>query len=173
MDSLRLEFEPLERCHDRAAFSSGAPALDDYLKTKAGQDVRRGVARVFVAVPPGKNEIAGYYTLGSFAITFDEMPTDIARKLPPYGEIPAALIGRLARDLRWKGKGVGELLLADAINRTIDAARRLAIFAIVVDAKDEAAADFYRSFGFKPQVTRPMRLFLPLATASAAKRNVG
>lgn len=165
MDAPRLDFEPLASRHDRVAFSCGVPALDEYLKRRAGQDARRDVARVFVAVPRGTTEIAGYYTLGSFAIALDEMPESLAAKLPRYGDMPAALIGRLARDLRWRGRGIGELLVADAIARVLDASRSLAIFAIVVDAKDENAQSFYESLGFRPQVTRPRRLFLPLATA--------
>lgn len=169
MKTPRLTFESLDRHHDRAGFSCGVPVLDAYLKTKAGQDMRRDVARVFVATPPQSADIAGYYTLSGFSIALDQLPPDLARKLPPYGELPAALIGRLARDRRWHGQGVGELLLADAIARVVDVAPRLAIYAIVVEAKDENAGAFYRSFGFRPQLSRPNRLFLPLATARQAR----
>lgn len=170
MRAPRLDFEPLGRHHNREAFSCGEPALDDYLKVRATQDVKHNVARVFVAAPPGSGEITGYYTLSSSAIALDQIPGDLARKLPRYGEIPAALIGRLARDLRWKGRGVGEILLADAIGRVLDAGSRIAIYAVVVDAGSEAAAAFYRSFGFRPQVTRPSRLFLPTATALEGRK---
>lgn len=166
----RLVFEPLGRHHDRDSFRCGPPALDDYLKRRARQDVRRDVARVFVAVPQGSPDIAGFYSLSTFSISLDEIPPDLARKLPRYGEVPAALIGRLARDLRWRGRGVGEILLADAIGRILEAASRLAIHAIVVDAKDEKAEAFYRSHGFRPQTTRQNRLFLPTATARDALR---
>jgi ribosomal protein S18 acetylase RimI-like enzyme len=164
METLRLAFELLDRRHDREPFSCGEPALDDYLKRRASQDVKRDIARVFVATPVGSTEIVGYYTLSSTSIALDDMPADLARKLPRYGEIPAALIGRLARDLRWKGRGVGEILLADALGRVLDAGSRMAVYAVVVDAKNEAAAAFYRSFGFRRQLTRPSRLFLPAAT---------
>ncbi|MSP82574.1 MAG: GNAT family N-acetyltransferase [Alphaproteobacteria bacterium] len=166
----RLNFEPLGRHHDRRAFACGEPALDDYLKSRASQDVRRDVARVFVAVPPGTGDVAGYYTLGAFTIGLDRIPEEFARGLPPYGDLPAALIGRLARDLRWRGERVGELLLTDAIGRVLDATSRLAIHAIVVDAKNDTAAAFYRSFGFRPQVSRPNRLFLAVATAREGRR---
>jgi GNAT superfamily N-acetyltransferase len=170
MEAPRLVFEPLGRHHDRASFSCGEPALDHYLKTRAGQDIRRNVARVFVAVPPGSGEIAGYYSISTSSIAFDQIPDELARKLPRYGEMPAALIGRLARDLRWRGKGVGEILVADALGRVLEAAARMGIYAIVAEAKNQAAAAFYRSFGFRPQVSRPNRLFLPLATARSGLR---
>jgi predicted GNAT family N-acyltransferase len=82
--------------------------------------------------------------------------------------IPAALIGRLARDLRVRGQGVGDLLLADAIRRILSAASTLAVFAIVVEAKDERAVDFYREFGFISFPSRPLRLFIPVADAIEA-----
>ena len=163
MPEPRLEFQPLSR--DRAAFSCGVPALDDYLKRQASQDGRRNIARVFIAVPPGTNTIAGYYTLSSLSISLDEIPEVLARRLPKYGELPAALVGRLARDLRYRGQGVGEILLADAIRRVAGASSEIAIYAVVADAQDDAAAAFYESFGFRSQASRPHRLFLPTATA--------
>lgn len=165
MDCPRLIFEPLGPQHHRSAFSCGVPVLDDYLRTRAGQDVKRNVARVFVALSPDTSEIVGYYTLSSFTIALDQIPDDLARKLPPYGDMPAALIGRLARHVKWKGKGIGEILLADAIARVIDVNASLGIYAVVVHAKDDAAAGFYASFGFRPQLSHPTRLFLPLGTA--------
>src|ERR1700693_794110 len=85
----------------------------------------------------------------------------ITKRLPRYDLIPAALIGRLARDERVRGEGIGGLLLADAVRRVIGATRSLAVFAIVVDATDEKAAVFCRHFGFTPFPTRPLRLFMP------------
>jgi len=88
--------------------------------------------------------------------------------LPRYDAIPAALIGRLARDQKMRGEGIGDLLLADAIRRVIDASRSLAVFVIVVDAIDERAAAFYRDFGFEPFPSRPLRLFMPASEAAEA-----
>ena len=96
------------------------------------------------------------------------MPTEVARKLPRDESIPAALIGRLARDLRARGRGIGELLPADAINRVLAADRSMAVWAILVDAKSQAASEFYKSFGFMPFPSRPSRLFLPTASARKA-----
>jgi len=159
--------EPLGRQHDRTRFCCGQPDLDDWFRRRAGQDDRRNVARVFVAVD---NElgVVGFYSLSSFTLALEDLPEEIARKLPRYAAIPAALIGRLARDERIRGRGVGELLLADAIARILGAGRSLAVFAIVVDAKDDRATLFYQRYGFRAFPNRPRFLFLLTSTAAAA-----
>ena len=162
-----IKIEPLSDHHDRKTFSCGEPELDDYFRRRAGQDERRNVARVFVAVSDDLG-VVGFYTLSTCAIHPGQLPKEIARKLPHYDTIPAALIGRLARDLRARGRGIGELLVADAIKRVLLADRSMAIWAILVDAKNQRAADFYKSIGFAPFPSRTSRLFLPTATARKA-----
>jgi ribosomal protein S18 acetylase RimI-like enzyme len=162
-----ITIEPLGKHHDRESFSCGQPDLDDWFRRRSSQDQKRNVARVFVAVGGGLRVI-GFYSLSTFALSCADLPEDIAHKLPRYDTIPAALIGRLARDRQTRGQGLGELLLADAIRRILGAGRSIAVFAIVVDAKDERAVDFYKGFGFLPFPFRPRRLFLPTATAAAA-----
>ncbi|MCU1278463.1 MAG: GCN5-related N-acetyltransferase [bacterium] len=166
---MRLVFEPLHKKHDRTSFSSGQPALDDWFRKRASQDEKRQIARVFVAVDRDRaNAVAGFYSLSAFTFALDSLPDDLARKLPRYDAIPASLIGRLARAETVRGKGVGELLLADAIKRILVASESIAVYAIVVAAKDEAAGRFYRSFGFIPFPDTPARLFLLTSTARAA-----
>jgi GNAT superfamily N-acetyltransferase len=162
-----LKIEPLSEQHDRRTFSCGEAELDDYFRRRAGQDERRNVARIFVAVSDDLG-VVGFYSLSTCAISAGQLPEQIARKLPHYDTIPAALIGRLARDLRARGRGVGELLVTDAIKRVLRADRSMAIWAILVDAKNQRAADFYQSIGFAPFPSRPSRLFLPTATARKA-----
>lgn len=164
---MSVVIEPLGKHHDRARFSCGQPDLDDWFRLRASQDEKRNVARVFVAVD-GELGVVGFYSLSSLSLSLENLPEEIARKLPRYDAVPAALIGRLARDERVRGQGVGELLLADAVHRILGAGRSIAVFAIVVDAKDERAADFYEAFGFRPFPLRPKRLFLLTATAAAA-----
>jgi predicted GNAT family N-acyltransferase len=136
--------EPLGK-HDRAAFSCGVAALDDWFRLRAGQDEKRNVARVFVAIDD-QCGIVGFYSLSSFTLAIGDLPPEHAKRLPRYDVIPAALIGRLARDERVRGEGVGDLLLADAVRRVIGASRSLAVFAVVVEATDEKATAFYRDF---------------------------
>jgi ribosomal protein S18 acetylase RimI-like enzyme len=163
---LGKRIEPLGKHHNRAAFSSGQPDLDDWFRLRASQDEKRNVTRVFVAVDDEMG-VTGFYSLSSFTLSIHDLPDEIAHKLPRYDAIPAALIGRLARDVRARGRGVAELLLADAVRRILGAGRSVAVFAIVVDAKDEPAVKFYKAFGFRPFPSRPMRLFLPTAIAVA------
>jgi GNAT superfamily N-acetyltransferase len=158
--------EPLAN-HDRALFSCGVAALDDWFHTRAGQDEKRNVARVFVAVDDLLG-VVGFYSLSAFTLVIDDLPPEKAKRLPRYDRIPAALIGRLARDERVRGMGIGELLLADAVRKVLEAARSLAVFAIVVDAKEDRSAAFYRDFGFAPFPSRPLRLFMPASEAAGA-----
>lgn len=164
-----LRFELLGAAHDRAAFSCGVPALDHYLRKQAGQDVRRRVAAAFVATPDGKT-IAGYYTLSQHSVDLGAMPEEFAAKLPKYPLVPATLIGRLAVSVSFRGQGVGELLLMDALHRCLGGSRHVASAAVIVDAKDENVAAFYAKYGFLelPKVAR--RLFLPMATVEVLFR---
>jgi ribosomal protein S18 acetylase RimI-like enzyme len=163
---LEIVIEPLGK-HDRAKFSCGQPDLDNWFRSRASQDQKRNVARVFVAVTPELG-VVGFYSLSSLSLSLETLPEELAHKLPRYDAIPAALIGRLARGESVRGQGVGELLLADAVQRILGAGRSIAVYAIVVDAKDERAAGFYRGFGFREFPLRPNRLFLLTATAQAA-----
>jgi len=161
-----LRFELLQRRHDRTHFTCGVPELDDWFCTRASQDQRRRVAQVFLALDD--EGIAGFYSLSMFTLALDNIPPELARKLPRYDAIPAALIGRLARHSRVAGTGIGDLLVADAITRVLAATESVAAYAIVVDAKDERGRRFYEAHGFIPLPSRPNRLFLPTEVAAAA-----
>ena len=163
---MSIRFETLNAKHDRRAFSCGVPALDDWFWTRAGQDQRRHVAQVFVAVE--RDDIVGFYSLSMFTLALESLPPELARKLPRYEAIPAALIGRLARHQRARGSGIGDLLLADAVTRILGAAESVAAYAIVVDAKNENGRAFYQSHGFISLPSRANRLFLLAATAIQA-----
>ena len=145
--------------HDRAAFSCGVEALDRYLHVQAGQDSRRRIASCFVLVAPD-GSVAGYYTLSAAGIALAELPADVARKLPRYPLLPAALMGRLAVDRRRHGQRLGELLLFDAFSRALRS--ELAAYAFVVDAKDDAAQAFYEKYRFLRLPGPGRRLYVPL-----------
>lgn len=153
--------EPLDAHHDRAAFSCGVEPLDRYFKHQAGQEGRRHIANCFVGVHRSEKTIGGYYTLSATAVIFDQLPEAFRKKLPRYPEVPAALVGRLAVDLQHRGRGLGALLLFDAMRRTLQA--NLAAAILVVDAKDEAIANFYRSYDFMDIGPGRSRLYLPVS----------
>ena len=155
--------EPLGKAHDRAAFLCGIEALDNYLKKQASQDVAKRVAVCFVLTPDGKT-IAGFYTLSQYSVDLEKLPEEIARRLPKYPEVPGTLLGRLAVSEQFRGQGLGEYLLLDALHRSLGHSRHVASAAVVVDAKDEAARRFYQHFGFLALPDTPNRLFLPMKT---------
>jgi ribosomal protein S18 acetylase RimI-like enzyme len=156
--------EALGAHHDRVQFACGVPELDRYFHEQVSQDIRRRVTSCFVAVDVASAAVAGYYTLASAGIPLTELPPDIARRLPRYPVVPAARIGRLAVDGAFRGRGLGGLLLIDAAARAHRAEQ--ANYALLVDAKDDTAAAFYRHYGFTAFASQPRVLFLPLATAA-------
>jgi len=158
-----LVIEQLGPQHDRVAFSCGEPALDAYLQRQASQDMRRRVAQVFVAVGDLRERVAGYYSLSAASFEKEVLPTALAKRLPHY-PVPAAVLGRLAIDRQQQGRGLGEALLLDAVRRVVRASATIAVYAIVVDAKNERAQGFYERYGFRSFVSTPRRLFLPLET---------
>jgi ribosomal protein S18 acetylase RimI-like enzyme len=161
-DFQNLIIEPLNPTHDRTGFLCGVEALDRYLKKQAKQDIKRRISRVFVATKPDKPKVViGYYTLSTLSIELNQLPEKLARKLPKHS-VPAALIGRLAIRNYAQGQGVGKLLLADAIKRTLAVSDQIAIYTMVVDAINDNAIGFYEQFGFTRLSDDSPRLFLPL-----------
>ena len=158
-----FKIEPLGEHHDRAAFSCGKDPLDQYLRNQAGQAAGKNLAAVFILTPDGK-KIAGYYTLSSYTIKLDEIPEEIAKKLTRMQEIPATLLGRLARSIEFRGQRIGEILLVDALKRALQNSAHVASWAVIVDAKDEQATEFYKHYGFVPFPSKPNRLFLPMSS---------
>jgi ribosomal protein S18 acetylase RimI-like enzyme len=157
-----LLIAPLNPTHDRTGFQCGVEALDRYLKKQAKQDSRRRISRVFVATKPDNpRSVIGYYTLSTLSIELNQLPEKLARKLPRH-QVPAALIGRLAVSNAAQGQGIGKMLLADAIKRTLAVSDQIAIYGMVVDAIDDNAKEFYEQFGFIRLSDDSPRLFLPL-----------
>ena len=145
------------------SFSCGVAALDRYFRELVSQDVRRRLSNCFVALDPPAT-VVGYYTFAATGVPLTELPAEQTRHLPRYPLVPAGLIGRLAVDQRFHGRGVGSFMLVDAVARAMRA--ESAIYALVVDAKDDAARRFYVHHGFQPFLSRPLTLFLPLAEAA-------
>ncbi|MDP2835214.1 MAG: GNAT family N-acetyltransferase [Pseudomonadota bacterium] len=155
------QIRPLDAEVAAGGFRCGEPALDEYLRRYASQDVRRGVARVFVATPADDlPRLAGFFSLSAGSVQAADLPESVRRALPRY-PIPVALLGRLAVDATFQGRGLGSILLADACQKVAHASQVLAVAGLVVDAKTETAAAFYRHFGFVALPGQAGRLLLP------------
>ena len=150
--------------HDRSTFASGIEPLDRYFRTQAGQEARKNIAAPFVLVL-ADGSVGGYYTLSATAVKLMELPANVTRRLPRYPLVPATLLGRLAVDRRHQRKGYGRFLLADALYRSVR--NEIASFAVVVEAKDDAARRFYERESFLPFPDQPMKLFRPTADIAA------
>ena len=158
--------EPLSSKHDRAAFSCGIEFLDAYLRKQAGQDFKKHAAVSFVLTPDGST-IAGYYTLSQYAVQLENVPAEVAKRLPKYPMVPTTLIGRLAVSTDFRGQGHGETLLVDALYRILQHSTEVASAGVIVDAKDAAAVTFYKKYGFLELPSVARRLFLPMGTVEA------
>jgi GNAT superfamily N-acetyltransferase len=151
--------------HDRAGFSCGVEALDRYLREQATQDVRRRATACYVALEAPGARIAGYYTLAAGGVPLADLPAELVKRLPRYPSVPVARLGRLAIDRAYRGRKLGSALLWDAASRALRS--EVAVFALVVDAKDDQAEGFYLHHGFVPFGGRPSQLVLPLAKLAA------
>lgn len=155
--------EKLGPHHDRADFLCGEDALDRYFRTHVTQDVRRRVTNAFVATDIASGRVAGFYTLAANGLATPDLPPNLVRNLPRYPSTPVARLGRLAIDVAFQKRGLGRLLLVDALSRVVNAP--VATFAVLIDAKHDKAADFYRKRGFIPLPSQPLTLFLPVEQA--------
>jgi GNAT superfamily N-acetyltransferase len=158
--------EPLGKHHERDNFRCGIDALDRYLQQQARQEAEKHVAAPFVLVHGGRPDVLGYYTLSASAISACGIAPALARKLPRYQHLPVTLIGRLAVDVSLEGQGRGAFLIADALRRSLENAVHVAAMAVVVHAKNDIAAAFYRHIGFQSLQTEPQRLYLPMKTVA-------
>lgn len=136
----------LDSSHKKTSFSCEEQSLTGYLRKQARRDVERSVALCFVHADEN-GTIKGYYTLSADSIERAILPEELKKKMP-YKNLPVTLLGRLACDLQFKGKGIGELLLADALKRAYQASLEIASIAVVTDPINAKASDFYKSFGF-------------------------
>jgi GNAT superfamily N-acetyltransferase len=158
------KIEPLGKKHDRVVFSCGDDALDTYLKKRASQEAKKKIATTFVMAASRTNAVIGFSTLSATSILLSDLPDETARKLPKYPHVPATLLGRLAIDSRYQGRGYGELLIIDALRRALQATTEVASNAVVVDAINERARSFYEQYEFCAFPDQKLRLFLPMKT---------
>lgn len=144
----------------RIGFHCGVEPLDRYFHRQVSQDIRRGLTACFIAQERETGQIAGFYTLSAAEVLVADLPAELTKNLPRYPTVPAARIGRLAVDTRYRGHKLGAALLASATQRA--AGSDLAVFAMIVDAKDAEAVAFYRHHGFESYSSAPGSLIAPL-----------
>lgn len=146
--------------HNRGGFSCGDNALDEYLRRLAGQHARTGVSRTYVASEGPI--ILGFYSLAMSAISKDQLPPKYQSRQPNF-PLPVARLARLAVDRRYQGRGLGELLLADALCRCLRLSEEIGMIGVVVDAKNKQARAYYERYEFEHFPDSPLTLWLPVA----------
>ena len=151
--------ELITAAHSVSDFDCGKEALNLYLKRFALTNTAAGCARSFVVCPTGTQRVIGYYSLAAGAVELAHVPERVAKGLPKH-PVSVVLLARLAADRTFHGQGLGKELLRDALFRSLAAAERIGIRAVLVHAKDEAAARFYTHYGFSPSPTDSLHLLL-------------
>ena len=150
--------------HYRTDFYCGQVSLDNYIRKQASQDVKRKVSTVFVLIDDidPKLNILGYYTLSSYTVEIENLDQSFAKNLPRYPQLPATLLGRLAIDYQHKGKGFGAVILFDALKKAIAVSKQVASLAVIAEALDDNAINFYMKYGFQKFNNNSMKLYLPM-----------
>ena len=152
--------ELLASSHAREEFDCGVGSLNVFLKQQAGQNAKKDFSKTFVAVSEaGSPSIVGYYTLAMGSLEFDNLPKE--KHLPHY-PVPIAHLGRIAVDLRYQGRHIGEFLLFHALLRMQTLSEEIGVFAVEVKALDAAASRFYVKYGFAPLSDDPLHLYITL-----------
>ena len=157
-----LNIQPLSGRHNRNQFQSGSGDLDLWLRQTAQQHQKRGISKTFVAADDSEpTRVLGFYALTACEVLTQELPDELSKRLPR--KIPGIRLGRLAVDQAIQGQGLGELLLMDAIRRSRLVLEHVGVHALFVDAKEVAAAAFYRKYGFRSLPDQALQLVLVLA----------
>jgi predicted GNAT family N-acyltransferase len=152
--------------HVRKAFKSGVAELDNYLHCFAAQQSKKSIAVVRVLVnTKNPTEILGYYSLSAAQIDVGQMDAQTQKMLPRY-PVPCFRLGRLAAHIEHRGQGIGRLLLGCAMERCLEARKHVGAYALIVDAKNEAAQSFYAHYGFTACNDNPMTMYLSIAEAT-------
>lgn len=156
-----MDIIQLEKQHNRKKFECEEKSLTDYIKKQVSQDIKKGLAACFVAVDKDSN-VVGYYTLTSESLGRQSIPGKFIKQVPKNYNAPVILLGRLARDIKVKGSGLGEHLLLDALFRSFNLSQKsIGAMAVVVDPINEHAVLFYKKYGFI-QLPDSEKMFLPM-----------
>ena len=157
--------EPLTAAHDVSAFSCGKPTLDHWLKTRALSNQEKGFTAVLVV--HAASRVVGCYGLAPTAVVPSVLPRSVRTGQPP-DPVPCLLLGQLATDTGWAGRGVGTGLVKHALERCVQAASLIGGRALMVNTVDPEAAAFWRRRGFLPSRDDPLLLFQPIAAIAAS-----
>lgn len=161
-----METKPLDKLQDRASFDCGVEPLNDYLQKYALQNQKKDAARTYI-IADEEDRIIGYYTLVFGSVSIDETTPEISAGLGKY-PIPVILPARLAIDKNQKGKGLGKILMRDALLRAVSASEIAGLRAFLVHAKDESTKAFYEKFGFQPSPYNKFHLYLKMSDIRAS-----
>jgi GNAT superfamily N-acetyltransferase len=155
---------PIEKGDGVASFSCGKPPLDDFLKQRALKNEGKASRTYVVMAQDGEHtgKVAAYYTLAAGGVDHEKCPTWTKRNMP--NPVPVIVLGRLAVDTEHQGKGIGQHLMREAMQRTLEASRQIGARALMVHAIDDEAVSFYVPFGFQSFPTESRTLFLPTET---------
>lgn len=166
----RLSVEPLNRHkHDRADFTCGVAALDNYIAKSAAKYQDENVTRVYVARLDAGPKIAGFYALNSHAIDMSSLPPGESKRLPHDPTAPAIYLSMIAVDQNFQGQGVGQFLLADALKRSEKVSEQIGTRFVVLDALNDSAARLYARLGFVALPSIPGRMILNIAQITRAR----
>ena len=168
MTAVAWHEEPISKTHNRQAFDCGAAALNEFLQRYARKSHERGGAKTFVGIDDADNKnILGFYSLSPASIEYARAPEVVRRGLARY-DAPCFRLARLAVDRKVQKQGLGGQLLLAAGRRCLLAAAEVGGVALLIDAKNDAVAKWYASYGAVPLQDAPLTLLLPLATIEIA-----
>jgi ribosomal protein S18 acetylase RimI-like enzyme len=154
----------LDASIDIGEFDCGENSLNLFLKRHALNNDRAGLGRTFVALEVGGTRTAGYFTVSTGSVNFTSIPKHVEKRLPRY-PIPTVHLGRLAVDRGFQRRGLGEILLIEAMQRAAAASDNVGVYAFDVIALNDQAKQFYLRYGFLEMMDDPMHLFIPMETA--------
>ena len=157
--------ELLDKTHNRASFDCGNEYLNRYLQQTARQHNQKGISRTFVLTDTASEKpkiIIGFFSLSLCEVRSEKLSPSLAKKYPLT--VPGVKLARLAVDINWQAKGIGKILMIEAMNRAVIIADNAGVVGLFVDAKDERAKSYYTRYGFISLEDNPLEMFLPLAT---------
>ncbi|MEM8719252.1 MAG: GNAT family N-acetyltransferase [Cyanobacteria bacterium P01_G01_bin.39] len=169
MSRVKWVINLLDKSFNRSTFDSRNLQLDNYLKKYAWQNQQKRYSMTFVATVEDSKEIAGYYCTSASSIEFTNIPDSLKKKLPKY-PAPVMLIGQLAVDRKMQGQGLGKVLLMHGLSKAVRISGEMGLFAVIVDAIDESAKEFYLKYGFIALQDAESSLILPIKTIIASRR---